>query len=173
MATVPIEFVVQGRPSSVNGGSQKAKNWKKKVLDAGNAELVAKLVGAQLPMPPYREEVTAKVFFFPHNDHYTDIDNGLKHTIDALACHYRLIPPASIFSPILANDRTVVRLIVERFAPAPNASLVVPAGTAPLLARALMIANGQNSFAVTGKSEPEYATAIKFEPYVDNFAGLW
>lgn len=117
--------------------------------------------------------MTVKVFFFPHNHHYTDIDNGLKHTIDALACHSRLVPPAAPFAPILQNDKAIIRLIAERFAPIPNASLVVPAGAAPTLLQALMIAAGRVSASVVGPVKPEYATAIKFEPYKYENAGFW
>lgn len=171
MSTVPIEFMVKKRPSSVND-SAKAMKWKTNVAMEGEAALLAKF-----PVPPvslpYADQVTVKVFFFPHNNHYTDIDNGLKHTIDALACHNRAIPPAAPFAPILKNDRTIVRLIVERFAPIPNASLVVPAGAAPTLLQALMVASGRLPAGVAGPAKREYATAIKFEPYKYENVDFW
>lgn len=170
--TIPIEFVVTGRPSSVNGSTAKKRDWKTKVSTAGNAALSAKFAPNSFP-PPFTGAVAVKVFFFPHNKQYTDIDNGLKHTIDALCPHGKPIPPAAPFAPILANDKTVIRLIVERFAPIPGASLIVPAGFAPTLAQALMIANGQSSMATGGPFSPEYATAIKFELYGNNNGGLW
>lgn len=170
--TIPIEFVVSGRPSSVNGKSAKKLAWKQRVSNAGNAELTKKFKPNSFPAP-YASEVTVKVFFFPHNCQYTDIDNGLKHTIDALCPPANAVLPAAPFAPILQNDRTVLRLTVERFAPVPGSSLLVPIGFAPTLARALMIANGQASIAAGGPSKPEYATAIKFEPYIDNNGGLW
>ncbi len=169
---IPIEFVITGRPSSVNGKSAKKLAWKKKVSAAGNEELDKKFKPNPFP-PPYVGEVALKVFFFPHNGQYTDIDNGLKHTIDALCHQKKPVPPAAPFAPILKNDKTVLRLTVERFAPTPGASLLVPAGFAPTLAKAMMIANGQASAATGLPSKPEYATAIKFEPYIDNNGGFW
>lgn len=171
MSTVPIEFMVKKRPSSVNDSS-KAMKWKMNVAAEGNAALLTKFPFSPTPLP-YEDQVTLKVFFFPHNNHYTDIDNGLKHTIDALACHTRLVPPAAPFAPILKNDKTVVRLIVERFAPIPKASLVVPATAAPLLLQALMTASGRLPAAVAGPGKPEYATAIRFEPYKYENVDFW
>lgn len=171
MSTVPIEFVVKKRPSSVND-SAKAMKWKMNVAMEGEVALWAKFP-APLISVPYEGQVTLKVFFFPHNDQYTDIDNGLKHTIDALACHIRPVPPAAPFAPILKNDKTIVRLIAERFAPIPNASLVVPATAAPTLLRALMIATGRVPATMVGPAKPEYATAIKFEPYKYENVSFW
>lgn len=132
---------------------------------------------AKFPIPlvstPYTDQVTLKVFFFPHNDQYTDIDNGLKHTIDALACHARPVPPSAPFAPILNNDKNIVRLVVERFARIPNASLVVPATAAPTLHQALMIATGRVPANMVGPAKPEYATAIKFEAYTYKNVDFW
>jgi hypothetical protein len=171
MFTVPIEFVVKKRPSSVNDSSR-AKKWKTNVATEGKAALLAN-GPVPLPLSPYADQVTLKVFFFPHNGQYTDIDNGLKHMIDALACHPRPVPPAAPFAPILKNDKTIVRLIAERFAPIPKASLVVPAAAAPILLQALMIASGRVPPKMVGPVKPEYATAIKFEPYKYENVDFW
>jgi hypothetical protein len=175
MSTVPIEFVVKKRPSSVNDSS-KAMEWKTNVATEGKAALLAALLASGTVPPtlsPYADQVTLKVFFFPHNGQYTDIDNGLKHMIDALACHSRPVPPAAPFAPILKNDKTIVRLIAERFAPIPKASLVVSAAAAPILLQALMIASGRLAVDLVGPAKPEYATAIKFEPYKYENVDFW
>ena len=169
---IPIEFVVRGRPSSVNGTSAKAMIWKTAVSTAANARLVANFA-TSLPPAAYTDDATVKVFFFPADDQYTDVDNGLKHTIDAISEHLRPVPPFPPFASVLANDKTVQRIVAERFPPVPNASLIVPIGFAPTLAAALMIANGQTNAAAGITPAEEYATAIKVEAYVDNSGGLW
>ncbi|VVP13900.1 hypothetical protein PS850_03511 [Pseudomonas fluorescens] len=70
----------------------------------------------------YEGAVTVKVFYFPISKQYIDVDNGLKHTIDGFAPHIR------------KNDKTLARIITERFAPIPSASLVVPIGLASEIA---------------------------------------
>lgn len=169
---IPIEFVVKGRPSSVNGSSAKAMAWKMAVSNAANTILAAKFAPAP-PPAAYADDVAVKVIFFPPNGQYTDIDNGLKHTIDAISEHTRPVPPWPPFSSILANDKTVQRVIAERFPPIPNASLIVPIGFAPMLASALMVANGQLNAVASVLPAQEYATAIKVESYNNNNGGLW
>ncbi|MCD4500166.1 hypothetical protein [Chromobacterium vaccinii] len=169
---IPIEFVVRGRPSSVNGSAAKAMTWKMAVSKEANISLAAKFAPS-LPPAAYADDATVKVFFFPPNDQYTDVDNGLKHTIDAISEHRRPVPPSPPFASILANDKTIQRVVAERFPPVPNASLIVPIGFAPTLARALMIANGQTNNAAGTLPAEEYATAIKVEPYTYNNGGLW
>lgn len=155
--TIPIEFIVKGRPSSVNSTSDKKKAWKKKVY----LEAHVALATASLPSSsPTTKNVTVRIFFFPKNNQYLDVDNGIKHTIDGFS------------PPILANDRTVCRLIAERFTPKPGASLKVAAALAPTLQQAMMIANGHPGGA--GSPVPkEIATAIKVEEYAWNNGALW
>ena len=154
--TVPIEFVAMGRPSSVNATSAKKWVWKKIVQDAADAELVR--VHAPNPTPgPCTHDVTVKVFYFPKNRQYIDIDNGLKHTIDAIAP-----------KPVLHNDKLVQRLVVERFALAAGASMKVSILAAPTLAKAVRIATGQ----AMGNA-PVHVTAVKVEAYAANGGALW
>lgn len=157
--TIPIEFLVTGRPSSVNSTSAKKRAWKTKVNSAANAAVKAKAAGGH--HTPYDKEVTVKVFFFPHTQQYLDIDNGLKHTIDAVS------------PPILSNDRSVVRLIAERFAPTKGAKLTVPIGMASTLATALMTAGGLLSSKTGSPGTPEFSTAIKVESYIPNDGKHW
>lgn len=152
--TVPIEFHVIGRPSSVNATSGKKKAWKAAVRAAASTAL------GPTPPPPHAGEVTVKFFFFPSTRQYTDVDNGIKHTLDAIS------------PPILANDKTVLRVIAERFVPEPGSSLIVPVGMAPTLAAALMIASGQTAFK-SGVGTPAYATAIKVIDHDGKKAELW
>ena len=132
--TIPLEFLVLGRPSSVNGSTSKMGStskkavWQAAVKAAVTAELAAKSptwVG-----PPHKVDVTVKIFFFPSTRQYIDVDNGLKHTIDAFN------------PPLLANDRSVMRLITERFLQAPGSALLVTAGVAPVLLKAFHAAMG-------------------------------
>jgi hypothetical protein len=171
--TIPIEFEVKGKPSSVNGTSAKKLAWQTSVSDAGKAALAAKYPPPQPAPAAHTGNTTIKVFFFPHNRQYLDIDNGLKHTIDALRVPAPSVAAKQPHAPILADDRTIFRLITERFPPRPGASLVVPAGFAPTLARALMVANGRSGNASSATSQPEFATAIKFESYADDEGALW
>jgi hypothetical protein len=168
--TIPIEFVVAGRPSSVNGTSDKKRIWKTKVSSEGNAKLAATF---QILPAPYIDNVALKIFFFPNNLQYTDIDNGVKHTLDALSVPNLLVLPIPPFAPILQNDKTVLHLTVERFAPHPGASLPVSIQAAPTLLEALSIASGQAIGQAGARAKPEYATAIKFEPYSGTIGGAW
>lgn len=151
---VPIEFVVKGKPSSVNSTSTKKVAWKLNVRNEANAALLAKHPVPPVPVP-YVGDLTAKFFFFPHNHQYLDVDNGIKHTLDAMA------------PPIIANDRFVQRLIAERISAVPGASVVVSAALAPTLLAAFNIANGAYGGAKT------QATAIKVEPYTNNNGAMW
>lgn len=154
--TVPVEFLVYGRPSSVNSTSLKKNDWKSKVNKAAKVALAAAHGQSAIP-PPHGGEVTVKIFFFPHTRQYLDVDNGLKHTIDGFS------------PPVLKNDRTVVRIITERFVPSPGASLIVPVGIAPIIQDALMAASGHSP----GGGGAQFSTAVKIEPFADNKGALW
>lgn len=151
---VPIEFVVTGKPSSVNSTSAKKLAWKSIVRGEAVAALLLKYPTQPAPMP-YAGDLIAKFFFFTHNNQYLDIDNGIKHTLDALA------------PPIIVNDRSVQRLIAERISAVPGASLVVPAAMATTLLTAYTIAIG------AGGGPKDQATAIKIEPYLHNNGAMW
>jgi len=151
--TIPLEFLVYGRPSSVNATSTKKSAWKAAVKAAATTAL------GHMPPTPHKGEVTVKFFFFPTSQQYTDVDNGIKHTLDAIS------------PPVLANDKTVQRVIAERFVPEPGSSLVVPVGMAPTLAMALMSASGQSAFFSGGL--PQYTTAIKVIDYTDKNGEHW
>jgi len=155
--TIPIEFTVLGNPSSVNSTSNKKNTWKALVENVARGAVAIKYPG----IIPYEGAVTVKVFYFPISQQYIDVDNGLKHTIDGFAPH------------ILKNDKTVARIITERFAPIPSASLVVPIGFASEIAGALMIANGAG-LTPSGSALPkQHATAVKVEAYADNNGSFW
>lgn len=153
--TVPFEFLALGRPSSVNAASVKKAVWKCNVTQCAETELTNIYHPNAVPAP-YASDVTVKVFYFPINRQYVDIDNGLKHTIDAIS------------PPVLKNDRLVQRLVVERFLPVPGASVRAPITFAPTLVKAFDYANGRS---VPGW--PIHATAVKVECYVANGGTLW
>lgn len=151
---IPVEFQVNGRPSSVNASSAKKNAWKSLVRAAALAAI------GPPPLTPHAGDVTVKFYFFPNSQQYHDVDNGIKHTLDAIA------------PPILANDRYVMRVIAERLVPKPGSSLIVPIGMAPTLAAALMTASGQAA-SIAGGGAPQHATAIKVVDYVPNNGAYW
>lgn len=160
--TLPLEFVVAGRPASVNAPT-KRDAWKTRVRTA------AKLALGAWTGPAHPVKVTVKVFYFPASGQYIDIDNGLKYTIDALcppAAGSRWVP---VGPALLQNDRTVTRVITERFPTASATSLVAPAGLAATLLQAWLIARP----AVPGGTPPEHATAVKVEGYTPPAGGFW
>lgn len=150
---VPIEFIVRGRPSSVNSNNTKKAAWKSNVYSEASTALRAKHPGA-IPPPPSKNDLTAKFFFFPHNNQYLDVDNGIKHTLDAIC------------GIIIDNDRSVQRLIAERIFAAPGKSVVVSASLAPILLAAFNSASG------VGGSK-DHATAVKVDPYINNDGAMW
>ena len=176
--TIPIEFAVIGRPSSVNGETIRKRAWKQNVAKEANAKLITNFPTG-VPAP-HRDEVVAKLFFFPTDNQYTDIDNCLKHTLDAI-CHNPKAPPcplpapagfpAPLFASILANDKSVMHVTAERLSPTPGAGLVVSAAMAPALIRAFLISRGLT--APGSPTGPAYATAIKLEAYVATGGANW
>jgi hypothetical protein len=144
MARTIIEFHLTGKPASVNGSTERKKSWK---------DLVCRTVTAMYSKGKVGERLTLKVFYFPHNQQYCDVDNGLKYTIDGMA-------------PVLmTNDRNVTRIIVERFTKTPGASLVVPLNIASDIANLINLRE-------TSKI-PDYYTLVKLEEYECNGGSLW
>lgn len=143
--TIPIEFVVTGKPSSVNSTTLKKNVWVGIVNAAAQVQ-----VNLQYPgVAPSMNDATVKLCFFPHNNQYLDVDNGIKHTIDAFC------------PPILANDKSVQRVMAERFMPAPGAALCAAAAASVTIANALAIQAAGN-----------HATAIKVEGFA-NSGAIW
>ncbi|WP_122669892.1 RusA family crossover junction endodeoxyribonuclease [Pseudomonas viridiflava] len=155
--TIPIEFTVLGNPSSVNSTSGKKAAWKTLVEAAAKGAVALHYPGKAKSTAA----LTVKVFYFPINQQYIDVDNGLKHTIDGLA------------TAIFENDKAVTRIITERFPPVPKASLLVPIGFAREISSALMIANGAGNSATGAPLPKQHATAVKVEPYVDSNGKFW
>lgn len=143
--------------------------WKTEVANKADARLIANFAGT--PPPAYVGQVTVKVFYFPSDTMYADVDNGVKHTIDALSVPSKKLTPVPPHARILANDKTVMRVIAERFMPTPGAALTVPIGIAPSLAAAMLVANGIGAGGVP--APPQYATAIKMEGYLQNNGAFW
>lgn len=143
----PIEFAVIGRPASVNAGTQNKNNWKAIVANAAKNAISSTYI-------KNGGEVEVKIFFYPENNQYIDIDNGLKYTIDGFA------------ELLIVNDRNVTRIISERFPCNPGASVVVPINAAVSVLNALriQIANPKNK---------EHVTAVKLEDYICNNGGHW
>ncbi|MGN9435040.1 MULTISPECIES: RusA family crossover junction endodeoxyribonuclease [Pseudomonas] len=157
MMTIPINFKVLGSPSSVNGTALKKNAWKVLVSAAAGAAVSSKFPGAA----GCPRAVTVKVFFFPINNQYIDVDNGLKHTIDALS------------PSVILNDKAVFRIITERFLPLPKNALLVSVAHAAEIAEAMMIANG-TARSAKGKLVPkQHVTTIKVEDYLNTNGSYW
>lgn len=149
--TLPVEFVALGRPTSVNKTTMRKKAaW----MGAVHSALLSKLAMKSPPAFPYPDNVTVKIFFFPMNGQFLDIDNGLKHTIDAFKW------------PLLMDDKLVSRLITERFRPTPGATVSVTAASAPLLWHCWRVSQG-----LLGPRK--YATAIRVEEHIPDGGALW
>lgn len=146
MADNLLEMIVFGRPATVNRKGPKSLKaiWQSKVFNSASAEYT----GMQV-----KYKTTFKIFYFPHNNSYSDVDNGLKFTIDALA------------PVVMENDRQITRIIAERFVKEPGKSLVVPLSLAPSIAKILEIRENN--------SPAEYMTLIKIEKYKCNGGKLW
>jgi len=142
-----VEFAVIGRPASVNAGDKNAARkriWK---------QLVYTEASNQYSGPPVSYKTTLKVFYFPHNNQYTDVDNGLKYTLDGIK------------NLVIDDDKQVTRIIAERFLREPGASLVVPLNIAAPVANVL--------HAMESKPKKDYVTLIKLEKYECNGGSLW
>ncbi|WP_318365283.1 RusA family crossover junction endodeoxyribonuclease [Enterobacter sp.] len=147
MATTIVEFAIIGRPASVNSG--KGSATRKKLWKA----LVHKEASSHYSGSPVCYETTIKVFYFPHNGQYTDVDNGLKYTLDGIK------------NLVINDDKQVTRIIAERFLRAPGASLVVPLSAAAPVAGVL--------HAMELRPKKDYVTLIKLEKYECNGGLLW
>lgn len=153
--TVPFEFVATGRPSSVNATTEKKHEWKRRVNHIARMKLRFAFTPGPIP-PPYPHSVIVKIFYFPISRQYIDIDNGLKHTIDAIS------------PPIIENDKAIQRIVVERFLPVPGAGLRAPISLAPTLIKAFELASG-----AARPGRRVQATAVKIEPYPAPGGTLW
>lgn len=154
--TIPIEFTILGNPSSVNSTTLKKNTWKTLVQAAAKGALTIMYPG----VIPYAGMVTVKVFYFPINQQYIDVDNGLKHTIDGMAKN------------IFENDKTVTRIIAERFPLIPGSRLVVPIGLGSHISGAL--SNAHRVKPASGVTvQKTHVTAVKVEAYADNKGKFW
>lgn len=122
-------------------------------------------------------DATVKIFFFPANRKYADVDNAIKPTIDGLK------------KALLGDDRNVQRVIVERFFPAAGATmkvaavdvvtlgpvLMAQANASRALLSAVVVQAGIPLLHPAGKAakDASYATAVKVEPHVPNNGNLW
>lgn len=142
-----LEFSVSGRPVSVNAGKKNAirkEKWK---------EIVHNETKKHYTGTPVTYKTTLKIFYFPNNNQFTDVDNGLKYTIDGMA------------PLVMVDDRNITRVVAERFVFEPGESLVVPLHLARSIAKLLQ----------TWHTSPkkEYLTLIKLEKYECNGGALW
>lgn len=152
---IPIEFVVVGRPHSVNDkDSSKKQIWKSAVLSSCQNEIKKKK--SIMNPAPYADEVTIKVFYFPKTNQYSDVDNGLKYLIDAISEEKGKTsnPPK-----LLKDDSNVTRIIAERIKMTAGNLVNVPLGAAANIAQAIFFS--------------EQATAVKIEAYISNNGAHW
>ena len=172
---IPLEFTVSGRPASVNDPATIGA-WQDRVEAVAQLQKIKKLgpAGATLKSPL---DATVKIFFFPANRKYADVDNAIKPTIDGLK------------KALLKDDRQVQRVIAERFFPAAGATmkvaakdvvtlgpmLMAQANASRALLSAVVVQAGIPLLHPAGKAakDESYATAVKVEPHVPNNGKLW
>lgn len=172
---IPLEFNVSGRPASVNDPATIGA-WQNRVEKVAQHQKIKKLgpTGAALKSP---QDATVKIFFFPANRKYADVDNAIKPTIDGLK------------KALLNDDRQVKRVIAERFFPAAGATmkvaaedvvtlgpiLIAQANASRALLSAVVVQAGIPLLHPGGKAakDASYATAVKVELYVPNNGNLW
>lgn len=160
---IPLEFTVVGKPHSVNdSNTQKKNNWKNIVMATCQNAI------NQKPQPltninPYCGDVTVKVFYFPKDNSYCDVDNGLKHLIDGFSepkPNSKKVVPAPPPAPkLLKDDRNIMKIITERFVRKPGSVLTLPLNMAAIAANAIVAT--------------DHCTAVKIEAYVSNPGGGW
>lgn len=136
-----------GRPASVNADTTNKNNWKAIVAKAANDAISKTYI-------KHGGDVEVKIFFYPENNQYIDIDNGLKYTIDGFA------------QVLIVNDRNVTRIISERFPSNPGASLTVPINAALNVLTSLRTQNAN-------PRNRKHITAIKLEQYTCNKGAHW
>lgn len=175
---IPLEFTVAKRPASVNAGSSAA--WQARVENVAQVQKAKKLgmtLGPASHAVKSSENVTVKIFFFPANRRYADVDNAIKPTIDGLK------------KALLRDDRNVQRVIVERFFPIAGATmkvaaedmktlgpvLMAQANASRALLNAVVVQAGIPLLHPKGKAakDSSYATAIKVELHFPNDGNLW
>lgn len=145
--TLPLEFVVTGRPATVNR-RKTIGTWVKQV------EVDAKAAVASNPgIFPWAGPTMVKLFWFPENNLVADVDNGIKPTIDAMK------------GVVFVDDRAMQRVVAQRLLP--NASLRGKAAKA----LALLAARGHQLGAGTGVRA--FATAVKVEAYLQEGGDWW
>jgi Holliday junction resolvase RusA-like endonuclease len=172
--TIPLEFTVTGRPGTVNDSSTTSA-WRNRV------EAVALLrVADQYPLDVGLKssvDVTIKIFSFPSNRKYADVDNSIKPTIDGVR------------NALLKDDKNVQRVVAERFFPVAGPGMKVLASDVVTLGPVLMAqANASKALlsavvvqasipllppAGRAATDGSYAMAIKVEPYVSNNGNFW
>ena len=172
---IPLEFTVSGRPASVNNTAAIGA-WQQRVEEVAQSQKVKKLGNSALSLKS-SQDATVKIFFFPANRKYADVDNAIKPTIDGLK------------RALLKDDKQVMRVIAERFFPTAGATMKVAAedvvtlgpilitqrNASEVLLSAVVVQAGIPLLHPAGKAakDASYATAVKVEPYVQNNGNLW
>ena len=109
---LPLEFVVNGTPVSLQSSSKGRQSWKERVRAGGSAAIP--MDALQLTCP-----ISVTIYYFPEGEMEGDIDNIVKPILDAMN------------KLIYDDDHQVERVVVQRFAednfydfPNPSSALV-------------------------------------------------
>ena len=95
----PIEFIVEGTAVSLQAERRESiDQWKFRIIEASRTVLPEAHFATEAPL-------AITLFYFPAAEMQGDVDNILKHILDALEKH------------IYMNDRQIQRIVVQKFEP--------------------------------------------------------
>ncbi|MBO0903968.1 RusA family crossover junction endodeoxyribonuclease [Jiella sonneratiae] len=95
---LPLEFIVHGTPTSLQGSARSRDEWQRRVRRAALAGLP---VGGWLLSQP----LAATIYIFPAAPLAGDIDNRVKHILDAMT------------RVVYLEDAQIHRIVVQKFEP--------------------------------------------------------
>jgi crossover junction endodeoxyribonuclease RusA len=95
----PLEFVVEGTAVSLQAKRRGSiDQWKSRIVEASRTVLPEGHFATEAPL-------AVTLFYFPAAEMEGDLDNIVKHILDALDKH------------IYMNDRQIQRIVVQKFEP--------------------------------------------------------
>ncbi|WP_203561171.1 RusA family crossover junction endodeoxyribonuclease [Jiella pacifica] len=95
---LPLEFLVQGTPTSLQGSARSRDEWQERVRQAARAVIP---LDAWLLLQP----LAVTIYIFPATVLPGDIDNRVKHILDAMT------------RVVYLEDRQIHRIVVQKFEP--------------------------------------------------------
>jgi hypothetical protein len=120
----PFEFYLAGTPISLQASAPSIDRWKAEVREAASERVRATVDLLYLEDRP----LAITIYYFPSAAMQGDVDNIVKPIVDALE------------GLVYLNDRTIERVVVQKFEPAVDWQFVEPSEQ---LAKALDTASGR------------------------------